>query len=585
MAMAGAYITYSELFDRSPSRDEIIEILKNLPMRNAAIALIRMNMALRFVFQEPDRPNFRRLQQMFMDGFLNDETFQRLKERFASVSPEDRPLFVPMTVLNVLRMVLAVSREEEPLTGEDLPSLRFALGTACLMMNNLLLSPDEEQQIKEGDKEKRRLALLVQALAPFELANPPRAHHLLFRHGVLFAMLLNTPSVRCRISERCRGFDFEAEFEKLAGIGLKKWFHVVFAIYSYYLEGSNPLSPKPEFFFIDPSIFAGRTRVTPAESDAVLKTLWRSLNQSRQELQGEARTDTRFDFVPFRSYPLIELSTARLACVDISFILEKLQTGVHWVMHDAYTERSKRDDLFKAWGILFEEYVHWLLSGMKTSLPVTYFKPQWESGQECVDGMLLQGDVLVALEYKGGFLARTARYSGKAGEFISDVDKKFGQGCHQLAWKLNALFSVDEFEHQRMVDGPPLKEIRAVLPVLVLQDHILRVPFLNWYLNRKFQAELKQHTLRPDVVIRPLNVVNISELETMVNSCAASGFDLVYALHHRAVRDEEMLSDLQEFLMQFPNYGREQSERWKTVYEEVKERLFGYLFGITQDGA
>jgi hypothetical protein len=287
----------------------------------------------------------------------------------------------------------------------------------------------------------------------------------------------------------------------------------------------------------------------------------------------------RFDFVPFRTHPLVPISTNRLACIDLSFVLEKLHTGVHWVIHDAYGNRdARRDDLFKAWGILFEEYVHWLLSGMESKLPIKYFRPQWKDGGESFDGMLLQGDVVVALEYKGGFLARKARYSGNADEFTKDADRKFGAGCHQLATKLNALFAQEESERKRMTDAPPLTHVRAVVPVLVLQDNILRAPFLNWYLNRAFQKELASFSFRPDIVVRPLNVVNVFELETMVNSSEASDFDFIYGLHHRAVRDQEMLSDLQEFLMQFPTYGRQQSARWMRVYEELQRSLFGYLF-------
>ena len=49
-----------------------------------------------------------------------------------------------------LRLVLTYSREGEPLTAERIPTLRYSLGTACLMMNNLLVSAEEERQIKEG---------------------------------------------------------------------------------------------------------------------------------------------------------------------------------------------------------------------------------------------------------------------------------------------------------------------------------------------------------------------------------------------------------------------------------------------------
>jgi len=573
----GAYITYRNLFDRMPSWEEIIALVKGLPMLTAAAMLMRMNMGLRFALQEPNRPNFGRLQQVMVNDFTDDETYRRLQERFASA--DQRPLFVPLAVLNVLRLVLTYSREAEPLTTEDIPTLRYSLGTACLMMNNLLLSAEEEQQITQGDEDARRLALLVQTLAPFELASPPLNSHLLFRYGVMFRTLLDDRAVRARIVTECRGFDFKHEFNTLTGITLERWLHVVFAIYNYCLRGGNVFDPHLEFFFFDPNTSAAQLQVTTLELDAVLKSLSAPLNALRQEIAQEVPTDPRFDFVSFRSHPLVPVATNRLACIDLAFLLEKLHSGVHWVMHDAYdNQRSRRDDLFKAWGILFEEYVHWLLLGTESTLPMTYFRPRWEEGGESFDGMLLQGDVLVPMEYKGGFLARGARYSGNAEEFTKDVDRKFGAGCHQLASKLNLLFAQEESQRRKITDAPPLTHVRAVVPVLVLQDNILRGPFLNWYLNRQFQNELTCLSLRPDIVVRPLSVVNVFELETMVNSSEASGFDFIYGLHHRAVRDRDMLSELQEFMMQFPTYGRKQSARWMRVYEELQRSLFGYLF-------
>ena len=242
-----AYITYSDLFDRTPSWEEIIASIQTLPMLKGAVTLIRMNMALRCALQERNRPNFGRLQQIMVKDFADDNTSRRLQERFATVLTERRPIFIPLAVLNVLRLVLAYSRDAEPLTIEDIPSLRYSLGTACLMMNNLLVSAEEERQIKEGDKDARRLALLVQSLAPFELAVPPVDSHLLFRDGVIFRMLLKNPAVQARIGSECREFNFGVEFERVIGISLERWLHIMFAIYCYYLQGANAVRRQAFF--------------------------------------------------------------------------------------------------------------------------------------------------------------------------------------------------------------------------------------------------------------------------------------------------------------------------------------------------
>jgi hypothetical protein len=73
---------------------------------------------------------------------------------------------------------------------------------------------------------------------------------------------------------------------------------------------------------------------------------------------------------------------------------------------------------------------------MKTRLPIKYLhRPPWRSGGESFDGGVLKNGVMVLLEYKGGLLSRTARYSGQASAFTADVDKKFVTMRVAASWR------------------------------------------------------------------------------------------------------------------------------------------------------
>src|ERR1700733_9424509 len=96
---------------------------------------------------------------------------------------------------------------------------------------------------------------------------------------------------------------------------------------------------------------------------------------------------------------------------------------------------------------------------------------------------LFDREPTMPMEYKGGFIARDARYSGTSATFLADLDKKVVVGCKQLAEKIGAIFAADD-GNRRELEDLDCSNVRAVVPVLVLQDHILRVPFVNWYLNR-----------------------------------------------------------------------------------------------------
>ena len=234
LPIAGAYITFSDLFERQPALEEVIALLKTLSMMDALVLLSRMNLALRFAMQEQNRPSFAPIQQMLTQDFADDEVLKKLSERFPTVSPADRPIFMPICLLNVIGLVLRYSQGPDNQGAEDNSALRFALGRACLMMNNMLLTAEEERSILQGPPDERRVALMTQFLAPFELANPPAAHHLLFRLRVMFHTLLKERSIRARIAHECSGFDFEVEFGRLVGLPVERWLYIIIGVYSIF---------------------------------------------------------------------------------------------------------------------------------------------------------------------------------------------------------------------------------------------------------------------------------------------------------------------------------------------------------------
>jgi hypothetical protein len=75
-----------------------------------------------------------------------------------------------------------------------------------------------------------------------------------------------------------------------------------------------------------------------------------------------------------------------------------------------------------------------------------------------------------------------------------------------------------------------------------------------------------------------LSVASVREIEAMVNSAETNNFDFLYAFHHRAIRDPEMLSLLPEFLSEFPGYGRGNSRRVQRILDEFRGELYRNIF-------
>lgn len=576
--ISGVIFSYSDVFDRQPSKEELIAFIEKIPLRHAIFVISRINLAVRYTMQGEGRANFGKVQEMLISAHIDDEILGLLKARFPTVKCDERPVFLPQSLLSMLRIVVAHCDPTPPPNTEDDESVRYAIGRACLMMNSLLFTSDEGKALKSGTEDDRRTELMTQTIAGFELINSPKASHLMPRLQLMYRILLRDPSVSSRIAHECEGFDFEREFNELVGIPLERWLFVIFAIYAYFLNGANPLDPHPEYMLINPGIFCGESGISQAELDTVLATISIPTAELKSAIDNETSTDPRHDFVAFRSKPLLRIEERKLLPVDLAFVVEKCHTGVQWTIHDKLPIK-RRQTAFNAWGVLFEEYVHWLLEGMRTDLPVRYIRaPKWKNTKaESFDGMLLQGQVLMPAEYKGGFLSRGARYSGNSRDLLAELDAKFATGCDQLAEKIGVLFTEDDTIRKELEDLP-LDNFRSIVPVLVLQDHIFRVPFLNWYMNRKFQERLQHSRLRRDVFVRPLTVINIQDLESIVHSAEGGNFDFIYALHHRAIRDERVLSDLIDTLRQFPQFGKTASPRIKKALEDAHADWSAYLF-------
>jgi|HubBroStandDraft_1064217.scaffolds.fasta_scaffold08261_4 hypothetical protein len=572
----GAYIAYSELYDRKPGASEVAGLLHGLSRLHTILLMSRVNAHLRHAMQSPGRDELNWVQGFLVRNFVDDPTLVCLRKRFPGTEMRDRPAFHPLQALSMLRLAAGNCADDEQQRPDENSALRFQLGTACLMMNDLLVSEQEELAIAKGTPDEREVQLMAQLLTMWEVMNPANAHHLLLRSHVLFRALLKDEEICADIRARCRGFDIEARFRGIAEIDLNKWLSLVFASYAYYMgRRKEELLEQPQLFVINRRAFIVQSAVTQDEMDAFLGTVSVPFADLVASFNKERPVDPRFDFVPFRSHPLYVVAEGNFACIDVAFLLEKMYSGVHWLIHDGLPKRD-RDDLFKAWGLLFERYVHWLFNGGR--LPAAYFPfPQWEDGQESFDGAFLKESLLIPLEYKGGFLSQEAKYSARSEALTYELERKIVPGCDQLASKIGALFNSDSSKRKK-VPAIPVQHVSRVLPVLIVQDHALRGLSINWWLNRRFRELMNARPLRDGVEVLPLNVVNIEDLETLVESSDGGVFDFIYSLHNKAVRDPEMKQQLHNYLLGAPGYGSLDGARWKEIDGQIRSAMFSYTF-------
>ena len=521
--------------------------------------------------------DFTQVQWHLAVSYLSPELKAAVESAAGNQSPGDRPIFVPHVLLVLLR--LAVTYCEGVSTSNEIsPHLHFELGRLCLILNGLMFSEDELRDHIGLEDDARSELTMVQMAAPFEAQNTSPAGHLYHRVQVMYRMLLGQDVVRNDIATRCAGFNFEAAFRNATGITIERWLFIMTAIYSYYLQGAASQGQDTTYVALNTENFVGVSQISKSELVRVLESISNPISFLRSEDEVARAADYRHDLITFRSKPLIRIETTSYICSDISFLLEKCHVGLLWEIHQSLESKQERDLLFNAWGVLFEHYVAWLLCGSKTKLEMACFSPTFfaDNGHEAFDGVVLTNSILVAEECKGGLLARDAKYSLDSARFKEELEKKIGRGVKQLARKIGELFNVSDRERRKLRDIP-LHQVKVVIPILIVQDTILRGPLINWYLNRVFQTHLEEENVTSEVMVRPLTLLHIQDVEVIVNALEASDFDFVYALHNRAVRDPLMKTDLSDHLRSLGS-SQEDSARSVEIRTAFFEPLMGYLF-------
>ena len=159
---------------------------------------------------------------------------------------------------------------------------------------------------------------------------------------------------------------------------------------------------------------------------------------------------------------------------------------------------------------------------------------------------------------------------------LRDLNKKIAKACRQLARNIGAVFTDRPI---KTISTLPTKFVTKVIPIIVVQDQVLRGPFVNWWINRQFLREMRKQQIRYGVEVLPVTLIHIQEFEAMIDSAEADEFDLISTIQERAVRDPEMRSDLADYLRSVPGYGKHLSKKREEMNAEIENYIFPYTFG------
>ena len=325
------------------------------------------------------------------------------------------------------------------------------------------------------------------------------------------------------------GVDASQTFLQATELTLQDYQHLVFSIFAVYWNCSPQEIIRPDPF-TNRSLFFGPNLVPD------LAPLYERFQPhtciSIDALKNKAENFPSFknEFRLWRQYPLVQISEDQILCVDFYFLLEKLQTGVFWIMRDQLERQCRGDGqkIIALWGDIFEDYTASIIKraiGCQEPRIENYvIAPKYDQRheEECTD-VIIHGDAtLILLECKAPLLRGESKFSGNFDTLYAELKDKIiegeepekARGIKQLCDAIQSLFHSDEAQ-RRSIEDIDISNIKKIYPVLILSDRMFSVPCMNWFLNLEFQRLMKDIHPEADLDIKPLAVLTIENLESL----------------------------------------------------------------------
>lgn len=561
------YITHQQIFDSLPDEEKLKRQIETLNKVNSFAFLGVCNLLLSLF------PNNVSVQELLVCNLISKDVLDLIKQKFGGESSTKRPIFHRQQLLTLIKQILI----DSPGDGQNDPNSenpeikdRAAklLGELCLMINNVLVSREQEDRLQakgqtEQAKEEVLDELFVQWLPVVELVNPPEIVNAIARTEKYFE-IFEKESLDIIFSNKQ---NIDEHFFTTTRLSLKNYINLIYCTYAFYkIQDFEVYKNDPKNFNFYQSVIFANLEISESEIQGFFDLNAKDLSGIVNELQKSLTSGnllTQYDFTVFRKYPLIKLTEDVFSCIDINFLLEKLAFGVYHTIFNSFNtltqEGNKDRNLFSShWGKTFEKYVDFLLSqvyppssGRLISFP--YFQDK-KNELEGFDGVIDGGNKLIVMEYKGGFLNATAKYSGNLESLLKDLDKKYGSqrkgGIEQLVRKIELVFN-SELEKRKTIPELKPEHVRVVYPVLVVQEHSLQMGLAIKKLRQIFDQEIKKKKVSSLIFIRPLSVLSVEDLEILLPYIDKGHFSFTDILEEYATGKHEELEHFQGILGRF----------------------------------
>ena len=509
----GAYITASDIGFPDSMRD-LTEILRTLNSEAVLVILAGIN----YLIQQEDLP-------------VTDIACQRafcspiLQAQIAYKNPVGHFIFGRQSTLHLLTEVACLF-DAHSKSDMNQTEVKNKLARSYLIVNGLSEAeePDSLNDL-EMDGEDEQAALRRDVMVDFIPLWEYRIRPLSSRGNS--ELLVRAYELLRRLEKTNTNVDVNRIFYQATGLTLRNYYHLILLVVSKYLNLSVQEILEGESLFID---FKGSPDLKPLY-DKLLPHTCISVNTLADE--AAKSTSLRNEFRLWRQYPLVKMTEDRIICVDITFLLDKLQSGIFWIIRDQLETRKRGDGqkIISLWGDVFEDYAASIvkrgINSQTPSMEKCILNPKYigKDENECTDIAVYGDDTLILLECKAPLLRAEVKFSGDFGKLRQEILTKLvetknkrgkvkSKGIVQL-WNAIQTLGHTNKKKRRQVEGIDISKVTKIYPVLVLFDCVFGSPCMNWFLNSEFQRFVNRNALKKHLEIMPLTVLTIDHLEQL----------------------------------------------------------------------
>jgi hypothetical protein len=404
-----------------------------------------------------------------------------------------------------------------PAQGTDPLTHLKDLGGMFLMANDHLYTPFPAPK----NEEETLLNRMAQLIPSSEYSG-----RISFRNRIGRSYLMTTRFLE-ELKEDPDFLDIKQLFRDAVKLTPVEFEALCFATTSRYSQLDFAAFSKDPSIFLLPQTFFGNTGMTQPQ-----------LERFRREVSGrgkvlkkayEKRIKGNSDFILFRDKPMFYTEDDHLFCADTGFLIEKLDSGPFWRVHNALKSDAEKERLHRLWGKLFERYIGWMISEYSDGkrnifTPSPKYK---DSDEEVCDGIVVCGNTAVFLEIKGNTFTAQSKYGADLAALSKELEDKLVQnqagkskGVAQLAKGIEKVFNRTKPAEMAAID---LSRIQKIIPVLIVRDGIGNVMMLNALLNLKFQSVFNRKSVWPRTVT-PLCVLSADTFDFLAPYLGEFGF-------------------------------------------------------------